>query len=40
MGSEDGLILVSAISAREIAMLVNKGRLTLTTKVNKRGRRD
>lgn len=31
---EDGLILVSSISAWEIALLVRKGRLTLTMDVN------
>lgn len=31
---DDGLILISSISAWEIAMLVHKGRLTLTTNVD------
>lgn len=32
--AEDGLILISAISAWEIAMLIEKGRLTLTMSVD------
>ncbi|MHB1942827.1 MAG: type II toxin-antitoxin system VapC family toxin [Acidiferrobacteraceae bacterium] len=31
---EDGIILVSSISAWEIAMLIQKGRLTLTTSID------